>query len=150
MALGGDQFRVVVTAEPRRSGAAHVAHRSAGHAVARNAVLRRGLPLARRPSLGNCARDRSAAVPVAANMARGADGRWTALDARHIYEHAKAGGSVYQAHLRAAVRERLPWASWGPERNGMAELERVPQAVVHEFSTRRRQILEREQELVAA
>jgi conjugative relaxase-like TrwC/TraI family protein len=87
---------------------------------------------------------------VAANMARGADGRWTALDARHIYEHAKAGGSVYQAHLRAAVRERMPWASWAPVRNGMAELEQVPPAVLHEFSTRRRRILEREEELVAA
>ncbi|MGO9976058.1 MAG: MobF family relaxase [Solirubrobacteraceae bacterium] len=86
---------------------------------------------------------------VAANMARGADGRWTALDARHIYEHAKAGGSVYQAHLRAAVRERLAWASWGPQRNGMAELEQVPPGVLEEFSTRRRRILERERELVA-
>ena len=45
---------------------------------------------------------------VAANMARGADGRWTALDATPIYQHAKAAGYLYQAHLRAAVRERLP------------------------------------------
>ncbi|MGH2872562.1 MAG: relaxase domain-containing protein [Solirubrobacteraceae bacterium] len=57
---------------------------------------------------------------VAANMAQGADGRWTALDARHIYEHAKAGRAVYQAHLRQAVRERLPWASWEPVRNRRA------------------------------
>ena len=87
---------------------------------------------------------------VAANMAKGADGRWTALDARRIYEHAKAGGSIYQAHLRAAVRERLAWASWGQERNGMAELEKVPAKVLEEFSTRRRRILERERELEAA
>ena len=87
---------------------------------------------------------------VSANMARGGDGRWTALDARHIYEHAKAGGSVYQAHLRQAVSERLSWAVWGPVHNGMAELEQVPAAVVQEFSTRRRRILERERELVAA
>ncbi len=87
---------------------------------------------------------------VAANMAQGADRRWTALDARHIYEHAKAGGSVYQAHLRQAVSERVPWAVWGPVRNGMAELEQVPAEVVQEFSTRRRRILERERELVAA
>ena len=87
---------------------------------------------------------------VAANMAQGADGRWTALDAKHIYEHAKAGGFVYQAHLRLAVRERLPWAVWGPVKNGTAELEQIPAGVVHEFSTRRRRILERERELVAA
>jgi conjugative relaxase-like TrwC/TraI family protein len=32
---------------------------------------------------------------VAANMARGADGRWTALDATPIYQHAKAAGFLY-------------------------------------------------------
>ena len=47
------------------------------------------------------------------------------------------------------MRERLPWAVWGPVKNGMAELEQVPAGVVHEFSTRRRRILERERELVA-
>ncbi len=87
---------------------------------------------------------------VAANMARGADGRWTALDATPIYQHAKAAGYLYQAHLRAAVRERLPWVRWGPVRNGMAEIEQLAPAVLREFSTRRRQIEERERELVAA
>ena len=87
---------------------------------------------------------------VAANMARGADGRWTALDAAPIYQHAKAAGFLYQAHLRAAVRERLPWVRWGPVRNGMAEIEEVAPAVLREFSTRRRQIVERERELAAA
>ncbi|HEX5925350.1 MAG TPA: relaxase domain-containing protein, partial [Baekduia sp.] len=56
----------------------------------------------------------------------------------------------YQAHLRAAVRERLPWVRWGPVRNGMAEIEQIEPAVLREFSTRRRQIVERERELVAA
>ena len=87
---------------------------------------------------------------VAANMTRGADGRWTALHATPIYQHAKAAGYLYQAHLRAAVRERLPWVSWGPVRNGMAEIEQLAPAVLREFSTRRRQIVERERELVAA
>jgi conjugative relaxase-like TrwC/TraI family protein len=87
---------------------------------------------------------------VAANMARGADGRWTALDATPIYQHAKAAGFLYQAHLRAAVRERLPWVRWGPVRNGMAEIEQLAAAVLREFSTRRRQIEERQRELVVA
>jgi conjugative relaxase-like TrwC/TraI family protein len=87
---------------------------------------------------------------VAANMARGGDGRWTALDATPIYQHAKAAGFLYQAHLRAAVRERLPWVRWGPVRNGMAEIEQIEPGVLREFSTRRRQIEERERELVAA
>jgi conjugative relaxase-like TrwC/TraI family protein len=86
---------------------------------------------------------------VAANMARGADGRWTALDATPIYRHAKAAGFLYQAHLRATVRERLPWVRWAPVRNGMAEIEQVAPEVLREFSTRRRQIEERERELLA-
>jgi conjugative relaxase-like TrwC/TraI family protein len=87
---------------------------------------------------------------VAANMARGTDGRWTALDATPIYQHAKAAGFLYQAHLRAAVREGLSWVRWGPVRNGMAEIEQLDPGVLREFSTRRRQIEERERELVAA
>ena len=87
---------------------------------------------------------------VTANMARGADGRWTALDATPIYRHARAAGFLYQAHLRAAVRERLPWVRWGPVRNGMAEIEQIALPVLREFSTRRRQIEERERELVEA
>ena len=87
---------------------------------------------------------------VAANMARGTDGRWTALDATPIYQHAKAAGFLYQAHLRAAVRERLPWVRWGPVLNGMAEIEQIAPAVLREFSTRRRHIEERERDLVAA
>jgi TrwC relaxase len=57
---------------------------------------------------------------------------------------------LYEAHLRQAVRERVPWAWWGPVRNGIAELEQVPEEVRLEFSQRRRRILEREAELVAA
>jgi Mrp family chromosome partitioning ATPase len=87
---------------------------------------------------------------VTANMARGVDGRWTALDATPIYRHARAAGFLYQAHLRAAVRERLPWVRWGPVRNGMAEIEQIAPGVLREFSTRRRQIEERERQLVEA
>ena len=87
---------------------------------------------------------------VAANMARGEDGRWTALDGTPIYQHARAAGFLYQAHLRAAVRERLPWVRWGPVRNGMAEIEQIFPEVLREFSTRRRQIEERQRELVSA
>ena len=70
---------------------------------------------------------------VAANMARGSDGRWTALDATPIYRHARAAGFLYQAHLRAAVRQPLPWVRWGPVRNGMAEIEQLSPEVLREF-----------------
>jgi conjugative relaxase-like TrwC/TraI family protein len=79
---------------------------------------------------------------VAANLARGADGRWSALHGYPIFQHAKAAGSLYQAHLRAGVCERLPWACWGEVHNGMAELEGVPRGVLAHFSRRRAEILE--------
>src|SRR4051812_8601325 len=62
---------------------------------------------------------------VCANVARGPDGRWTALDGRHLYEHAKTSGYLYQAHLRAEVRERLG-LEWGPVTKGAAELRELP------------------------
>jgi conjugative relaxase-like TrwC/TraI family protein len=78
---------------------------------------------------------------VAANLARGSDGRWSALHGYPIFQHAKAAGSLYQAHLRGAVRERLPWARWGEVRKGMAELEAVPTGVLTHFSRRRAEIV---------
>lgn len=82
---------------------------------------------------------------VCANVARGPDGRWTALDGRHLYEHAKTAGYLYQAHLRAEVRERLG-LEWGPVTKGAAELREVPAEVLSEFSRRRQEIVAAAQE----
>ena len=79
---------------------------------------------------------------VVANLTRGADGRWGALHAYPAYQHAKAAGCAYEAHLRWAIRERLAWIEWGAVRNGIAEIAGVPQNVLVEFSRRRQQILE--------
>jgi len=78
---------------------------------------------------------------VCANVARGPDGRWTALDGRHLYEHAKTAGYLYQAHLRAEVRERLG-LEWGPVSKGAAELCALPAEVLAVFSRRRQEIVE--------
>src|SRR5262245_32793857 len=78
---------------------------------------------------------------VCANVARGPDGRWTALDGRHLYEHAKTAGYLYQAHLRAEVRERLG-LEWGPVTKGAAELRKLPAEVLAAFSRRRQEIVE--------
>ncbi len=43
---------------------------------------------------------------VVANLTR-ADGRFTALDARALYEHKSAAGAVYRAVLRAEVHQRF-------------------------------------------
>ena len=85
---------------------------------------------------------------VCANMRRGPTGggrRWTA----RCYEHGKAGGVVYEAHLRQAVRERLAWAEWGAVRRGSRSWCRSRSGCARVL-TRRQRILEREAELEAA
>lgn len=77
---------------------------------------------------------------VTANIARGSDGRYSALDGRELYRHAKAAGTIYQAVLRAGVRERMPQLWWGPVREGMAELAGMSKTLLSEFSQRRQKI----------
>jgi hypothetical protein len=43
---------------------------------------------------------------LVANLGRGTDGRWSALDGRRIYAHARTASFVYQAVLRAHPRPR--------------------------------------------
>jgi len=52
---------------------------------------------------------------VSANMAKGKDGRWTALHHPTLFRAAQTAGYLHQAHLRASVRERLA-LEWGPVR----------------------------------
>lgn len=76
---------------------------------------------------------------LVANMTRGPDGRWTALDARRLYTHARTGGFLYQAKLRLELTRRLG-VQWTPLRNGVAEVEGIPAAVRRAFSQRRNEI----------
>jgi conjugative relaxase-like TrwC/TraI family protein len=76
---------------------------------------------------------------VVANLGEGPDGRWTALDARHLYGQARTAGFVYQAVLRRELVARLG-VVWGPVTNGHAELVGVPGVLRDRFSTRRREI----------
>ena len=78
---------------------------------------------------------------LVANLVRGSDGRWGALDGRLVYSHAKAAGGLYQAELRTELSRRLGVA-WTPVGNGVAEIEAVPQAVIRAFSRRRQEITE--------
>jgi conjugative relaxase-like TrwC/TraI family protein len=77
---------------------------------------------------------------VSANMARGRDGRWTALHHPTLFRAAQTAGYLYQAHLRALVRERLG-LEWGQVRKGAAELEAIDRGVLEEFSRRRHEML---------
>jgi conjugative relaxase-like TrwC/TraI family protein len=76
---------------------------------------------------------------VTANMAKGADGRWTALHHPSLYRAARTAGYLYQAHLRARVHERLGLV-WGPVRKGAAELAGIDAGVLEEFSRRRHEM----------
>jgi conjugative relaxase-like TrwC/TraI family protein len=80
---------------------------------------------------------------VVANLARGTDGRWSALDSRTLHREAITASALYHHRLRAELTERLGVA-WTPIDRGVAEIDGIPLAVRREFSTRRRQI---EQEL---
>lgn len=76
---------------------------------------------------------------LVANLVKGEDGRWGALDARQLYIQAKTAGYLYQVHLRAELSRRLG-VEWGEVRNGSADLEGVSRGVVRAFSKRRAEI----------
>jgi conjugative relaxase-like TrwC/TraI family protein len=76
---------------------------------------------------------------VTANMAKGPDGRWTALHHPSLYRAAQTAGYLYQAHVRTLVHERLG-LEWGPVRRGAAELAGIERGVLEEFSKRRHEM----------
>lgn len=76
---------------------------------------------------------------LVANLLQGSDGRWGAVDGRHLYLHSKTAGYLYQAHLRAELTRRLG-LGWGPVRNGAADLRGFSREVIRAFSRRRREV----------
>jgi conjugative relaxase-like TrwC/TraI family protein len=78
---------------------------------------------------------------VVANLLHGQDGKWSAIDTREIYAHARTAGFVYQAVLRGELTRTLG-VGWGPVRNGQADIDGVPPALLRLFSKRRVQIEE--------
>ena len=86
---------------------------------------------------------------VTANMTRFAtekDGAvWRAVESSALFDHSKAAGCLYQAHLRWELSQRLGVA-FTPTVNGYAEIEGIPDTVIELFSKRRNEI---EEELAA-
>jgi conjugative relaxase-like TrwC/TraI family protein len=75
------------------------------------------------------------------NMVQAEDGRWSTIDARHLYTHAKTAGYVYQAVLRHELATQLG-VTFGPVHNGVAPIVGIPRDVVDAFSTRRAEIID--------
>jgi len=81
---------------------------------------------------------------VTANMTcvdRPTGTRWRAIAGIGLYEHARAAGHLYQAHLRYLLANRLG-VQFRPVVNGHAEVVGVPDAVIDVFSKRRAEIEE--------
>ena len=77
---------------------------------------------------------------VAANLAKGADGRWTALHAAPLYTHAKTAGYLYQSALRDQLTRSLG-VEWTQVAKGAAEIQGIPRETLEHFSQRRAEIL---------
>ena len=76
---------------------------------------------------------------IVANMARGPDGRWTALDSVRARDFKMALGAIHEAELRANIAEL--GLVWKPlDRKGLAELECIDKPVLRKFSKRRVEI----------
>jgi conjugative relaxase-like TrwC/TraI family protein len=76
---------------------------------------------------------------LVANLCRGEDGRWGALDSRLLYAHVMAAGYLYECHLRY----RLGWGlgvEWSEVVHGTADVVGVPVAMLERFSKRAREI----------
>lgn len=76
---------------------------------------------------------------VIANLLRGPDGQWGAVDSGALYRHQLTAGYVYQAVLRGELSRRLG-CRWTPVTRGVAEIVGIPQTVCRAFSQRRQAI----------
>ncbi len=72
---------------------------------------------------------------VVANLGRGPDGRFSALDGRGLYAHAGAIGALYHVQFREELRVRLG-VEWGPLDRGRADLVGIGPEVRRGFSQR--------------
>ena len=79
---------------------------------------------------------------IVANMARGSDGVWRALDGEPMLKRYRlAAGYLYQSQLRFELTRSLG-VEWREPVNGMAEIAGVPEAALRAFSQRRAQVLD--------
>ena len=73
------------------------------------------------------------------NLTKCIDGQWRALDGTPLYEFAKTGGYLYQAHLRHVLSRELG-IEWAEVTNGLAEVVGIRREIIEAFSKRREEI----------
>ncbi|HLM96140.1 MAG TPA: MobF family relaxase [Acidimicrobiales bacterium] len=78
---------------------------------------------------------------VMANLGRGPEGRFSALDGRGVYAHGPAAGALYHAHLRHELTTRLGVA-FEPLRHGRADIAGIGPEARRAFSQRAAAIAE--------
>lgn len=78
---------------------------------------------------------------VAANVAHGPDGRWSAVDGRRLFAHLRAGGRLYQSRLRLELSQRLG-AGWDVRPSGLGDVVGVDPSLRRLFSQRQAAIEE--------
>ncbi len=76
---------------------------------------------------------------VAANVAQGVDGRWSAVDGRRVFAHLRAAGAVYQASLRSELGARIG-AGWEVRPSGLGDVAGVDPGLRRLFSQRTAEI----------
>ena len=84
------------------------------------------------------------------NRVRCVDGHWRSLDSRALHGQLKAAGVVYQAALRAETTSRVGVLWDLADTNGQADIVDVPAELRNRWSTRRRDVLHRGLERIAA
>jgi hypothetical protein len=76
---------------------------------------------------------------VVANLGRGPEGSWSALDGRGVYAHASATDALYHVHLRYELTRRLG-VVWDPPDRGRADICGIGPEVRRQFSRRAAEI----------
>jgi len=76
---------------------------------------------------------------VVANLGRGPDGDWSALDGRGVYAHMSAADALYHSHLRYELTRRLG-VTWNLPDRGRADIAGIGPEARREFSRRAAQI----------
>lgn len=73
---------------------------------------------------------------VLANLLRGADGKWSAIDSWALHRHATTASYVYHASLRSELTRDLG-VCWSRVEKGIAEIAGIPADLTRAFSSRR-------------